>query len=265
MRSSSPGWATDLAILEHTGSLVEEHPDHLVVRTPTNPDFHWGNFVLVTDEDAVDDADGWVGVFGDAFPAAGWVAVGLPRMPAAPAPWVALGLDLELEDVLTTRTLPRPAPLTPGYTVRRFEGEDWEQDLARSVAENDTTGEEDPASFLRFARGQLRARQDVSARGLGAWFGAFTADDVLVADLGIVRCGSISRYQDVTTDEAHRRHGLASHLLGVAAQWAADAGCDQWVIVTGATNPAGRVYRACGFEPDTGAVQAYRRPSVRVP
>ncbi|MFL6168067.1 MAG: GNAT family N-acetyltransferase [Ornithinibacter sp.] len=261
MGSSPPGWATDLAILEHTGSRLEEHEDHLVVRTPDNPDFHWGNFVLVTDGDAVDDADRWVGVFGAAFPDAGWMSVGLPRMPAAPGRWSALGLGLELEDVLSTRALPRPTPLAPGYTVRRLEGEDWEQDLARSVAENDATGAEDRTSFLRFARGQLLARQDLSARGLGAWFGAFTPDGALVADLGIVRCGSTARYQDVTTDEAHRRQGLASHLLGVAAQWAADSGCEQWVIVTGATNPAGRVYRACGFVHDTGTVQAYRSPA----
>ena len=260
MRACPPGWATDLAILEHTGSRVEEHPDHLVVRTPANPGFYWGNFVLVTNEDTVDDADRWVGAFGEAFPEASWVSVGLPTMPSAPDSWVALGLDLELDDVLTTRTLPRRTPLPPGYTVRPLDGDDWEQDLARTVAENDATGEEAPESFLRFARGQLATRQDLAARGLGAWFGAFTADDVLVADLGIVRCGSAARYQDVTTDEAHRGKGLASHLLGVAAQWAADAGCDQWVIVTAATNPAGRVYRASGFAPDTGAVQAFRRP-----
>src|ERR1035437_7247013 len=47
--------------------------------------------------------------------------------------------------------------------------------------------------------------------------------------------------------------------LGAAAQWAADGGCDEWVIVTEATNPAGRVYRSLGFEPDTGNVQAYRK------
>ena len=75
-----------------------------------------------------------------------------------------------------------------------------------------------------------------------------------------MRCGPTARYQDVTTDEEHRGRGLASHLLGVAAQWAAERGCEQWVIVTGATNPAGRVYRRLGFAPDAGTVQAYRRP-----
>jgi hypothetical protein len=53
---------------------------------------------------------------------------------------------------------------------------------------------------------------------------------------------------------------VASHLLGVAAQWAAESGCDRWPIVTEPTNPAGRVYRSLGFAPDTdtGAIRAYR-------
>jgi GNAT superfamily N-acetyltransferase len=259
MRWCPPGWATDLAILEHTGSLVEEHEDHLVVRSPHHPDFFWGNFLLVTDEHAVDDAGHWVEAFHAAFPGAGWVAIGLPRMPADEDAWLTQGLDLELDDVLTTRALPRRTPLAEGYTVRRLDGADWEQDLARALADNLRLDEYEPAEYERFARGQLLARQDLSSRDLGAWFGAF-ADGRLVADLGIVRCGPAARYQDVTTDEAHRRRGLASHLLGVAARWAADGGCDQWVIVTGATNPAGRVYRAVGFEPDTGMVQAFRKP-----
>jgi hypothetical protein len=46
----------------------------------------------------------------------------------------------------------------------------------------------------------------------------------------------------------------------VAAAWAASRGCTQWVIVTEATNPAGRVYRKAGFELVEPIVQAYRAP-----
>jgi GNAT superfamily N-acetyltransferase len=76
-----------------------------------------------------------------------------------------------------------------------------------------------------------------------------------------VRRGTTVRYQSVGTDDEHRRRRLASHLLGVAARWAADQGCNRWVIVAEATNPAGRVYRSVGLEPDVGNVQAYRKPS----
>jgi hypothetical protein len=32
-----PGWATDLAVLEHTGSVIEDRGDYLVVRTRGTP------------------------------------------------------------------------------------------------------------------------------------------------------------------------------------------------------------------------------------
>lgn len=254
-----PGWETDLAVLQHTGSVIEDRGDHLLVRSPNNPDFHWGNFVFVTDEKAVDDADRWVDAFRSAFPEAAWVAIGLTRMPDNAEAWARRGLDLELDDVLTTRDLPQQTPLPEGYSVRRLTGEDWMQSVARSVAENHRTGEHEPESFARFAQAQMEARRALSEREAAAFFGAF-ADEVLVADLGIVRCGTTARYQSVGTAEDHRRRGHASHLLGVAARWAADHGCDRWVIITEATNPAGRVYRSVGFEPDIGNAQAYRRP-----
>ena len=50
------GWATDLAILEMTGSSIDDRGDHVVVRTRGNPDYHWGNCLLVTDPASVDDA-----------------------------------------------------------------------------------------------------------------------------------------------------------------------------------------------------------------
>jgi GNAT superfamily N-acetyltransferase len=257
MRDFPPGWATDLAILEHSGSLVEDRGDHLVVRSPHNPDFHWGNCLFITDPHGMDDATHWVTTFQSAFPHADWVALGLTHMPDDADAWAAHGLEVELDEVLSTSTLPRQAPLPPGYTVRRFDGEDWERSVGRMVAENLRTGEHEARAYARFARAQAATQRALSDRDVGAWFGAF-ADDALVAELGIVRCGTTARYQAVGTEQEHRGRGLASHLLGIAAAWAAERGCTQWVIVTEATNPAGRVYRRAGFAPDSGSVTAYR-------
>lgn len=258
------GWATDIAVLAHSGSRVENRGNHLVVRTPANPTFHWGNCLLVTDPDAVDDAQRWVELFEGAFPAATWVAIGLTRMPADVTGWAGRGLELGVDDVLATATLPRQMPLAAGYSVRALAGDDWEQVVAGAMAENERTGEWAPESHEPFARARTQADRALSERGIAAFFGAF-ADSVLVASLGVVRCGTTARYQSVGTGAQHRRRGLASHLLGVAARWAADQGCNRWVIVTEATNPAGRVYRSVGFETDTANVQAYRRPTITAP
>ncbi len=256
------GWATEVAVLEQSGSTVEDRGDHLVVRTPDIPTFHWGNCLLVTDPGAAGDAQRWVQAFQSAFPSATWVAIGLIRMPGDVAGWAEHGLELELNDVLATGTRPREAALAAGYAVRRLFGDDWEQVVELDLAENDRTAEWEPASYEPFTRARMQSHRAMSERDIAAFFGAF-ADNVLVANLGVVRCATTARYQNVGTDARHRRRGLASHLLGVAARWAADHGCDRWVIVTEATNPAGRVYRKAGFELDTATVQAYRRLRAR--
>jgi len=255
------GWATDLAILKLTGSKVEDRDDHLVVRTPDNPDYHWGNCLLVTDASRVDDADAWVTRFEAAFPDARWFAVGLPVMPAEVDAWARHGIELEQLDVLATSTIPHAAPLAEGYVVRALHDEDWSAVIERDIAENIRTGEYDPVTHAPFVRARIAAQRRLCEEGAAQWFGAFWGDD-LVADLGIVRCGSIGRYQAVGTDAGHRRRGLASHLLGVAAAWSADHGCSTWVIVTESTNDAGRVYRRAGFVLDQAEVNAYRRPRL---
>ncbi len=246
-------------MLEHGGSIVEDRGDHLVLRTPGNPDFHWGNCLFVTDPRLVDDAARWIETFRSVYPTAGWLAIGLARMPDDRAAWAGRGLQLEDDDVLTTRRLPSLTPLAAGYVVRQLAGGDWEQAVARALAENERTDEYEPLSQERFARARAASQRELSERGVAAFFGAF-AGEQLVADLGIVVCDRSARYQNVATDAGHRRRGLASHLLGVAARWASGRGCDRWVIVTEASNPAGRVYRRVGFEPDASSVSAYRKP-----
>jgi GNAT superfamily N-acetyltransferase len=259
MRDLPPGWATDLCVLEHGGSTIDDRGDHLVISSPHSPSYHWGNCVFVLAEDRLDDADHWIDVHHQAFPAAAWVSIGLPRMPDDTEGWSEADVELEVSDVLTTRTMPNQTAPPDDYTFRRLDGDDWAQYVRRAIEENDSTGEYDPASHAVFAEDQMRVRRDLSTRGVGAFFGAFSGNR-LVADLGIVLCGTTARYQSVGTDEDHRARGLASHLLGIAAAWAGERGCERWVIVTESTNPAGRVYRRAGFEPDVGNVTAYRKP-----
>jgi GNAT superfamily N-acetyltransferase len=262
MRSLPLGWATDVAVLELMGSTVEDHGDHVVVRTPQNPLFHWGNCIFVADPGAVDDAAKWVGVFGSAVPDADWVAIGLVQMPADESEWTRRGMELELDDVLATATPPRRTAPPDGYRVHALRSDDdWEQFVRRDLAYNEETGQYERQAHERFARARVQAYRKLSERDVAMFVGAFLEDE-LVGELGIVRCGQTARYQTVGTDPAHRGRGICSHLLGVAATRAAEWGCQRWVIVTAATNPAGRVYRRAGFELDAPIVTAYRPPAL---
>jgi GNAT superfamily N-acetyltransferase len=251
------GWQTDLAVLRLSGSTVEERPDHLVVRTPANPLFHWGNFVLVTDPAVVDDAPRWLEVFEQEFPDAAHRSIGLVEEPDDPAAWSALDLVVEHDDVLAMDTCPEAGPVPQGYLVKELaDAVEWEQSTGLRIGE---FAADDPRE-AQFERDATTLRIETTRSGRAAWFGAFCGDP-LVAELGIVDCGDgVARYQAVVTGAPHRRKGLAAHLLGVAARWAAERGARTWVIVAEEGSDADRLYRSRGFEPRDRGARAYRKP-----
>ena len=76
----SLAFQTDLMIRGISGSTVEDRGDHLIIRTPTNPGYHWGNFIVVGEDAA--DAPRWLEAFRAAHLRAAHVAISgsTPRM-----------------------------------------------------------------------------------------------------------------------------------------------------------------------------------------
>lgn len=251
-------WLTDIAVLVGSGSAVEEHADHLVVRTPANPTYAWGNFVMVTDSAIVDDAARWEAVFASSFPEAGHRAVGLPVGPTDVAAWEAAGLVIEHEDVLVRDAPLERRPLPEGYAVRPLSGDDdWERSLGLRLADLSDEQRTEPHRAA-YERRATEARRRLVGSGNAVFLGAF-AGDALAADQGILDCGAgVARYQDVITAAAHRRRGLTSHLLGEASAWAAERGVGTLVILADAGEAPSRLYQKLGFHPAEPSSQAYR-------
>ena len=168
-------WATDLGVLELFGSTIETHDDHLVVRTPTNPDFHWGNFILVTDERQTHLADHWVQVFGQAHPAADWIAIGLIAAPADPSQWRSRGLLVDVDEALSTTTIPVGGALAEGYRARRLAGADWAELANSEIRDNLESGLYDPEIHERFVRTRIQRLATLSESDALAYFGLSTA------------------------------------------------------------------------------------------
>lgn len=247
------GWSTDLAVLRLGDATFAHRDDHVVVRSPQNPTYYWGNFVLVTDPAASDDPDRWVSVFAAEFPGAAHCAIGLVSSPSDDGPWQGRDLVIERSDVLVARTPLRSSPCPEGYLVRPLRtAADWDASTALRCRE--APGQEE------FERRTTVTRAAMAAHSQVTWYGAF-AGEVLAAELGIVPIADgVARYQSVLTDAEHRRRGLVSHLLAVADADARAAGADRTVIIADQGSAAARLYRAAGFTPDSVAVQAYRGP-----
>ncbi len=253
------GIRTDLAILQLTGSRVTDHGGHLVVRSPHNPGHHWGNCVVVTDPTQAGDADRWLTVFAEAFPEARHLAVALPG-PTAPGPWLARGLEVEVDDVLVSDRPVATGDAPAGYVARSVRGDaDWSAMLALDLAGNAETGEHPEADYRRFAVARVQTWRELTETGSAEFVGAWpVGSGALAARVGIVDCDGTARFQEVLTASGHRRRGLATHLVGAASRWAVGRGCGRWVIVADRDSAAGRLYRQLGFVPAQAGYAAYR-------
>ena len=243
----SLGFATDLAAREREGSAIERHDDRTVVRTPENPDFRWGNFVLVPAGCRPERA---AELHADAFPTLPYATAGLDA--AEPdvdeAAWAAAGFEAERSSVLTAARVHRPSSDLP--PVRELRGEDWAAALAIEV---DEWGE--PEFQRRRFAGKRRAVDASAAVQAGA-----VVDGAVVAIAGVVDAGGgTARFQDVTTRTGFRRRGCAAALVVALAAVAADRfGSRRLVMVADPDGPAIGLYRRLGFQDEETQVQLTR-------
>src|SRR5919108_6510214 len=96
VRVTSLGFRTDVALRVLEGAQVTDRGDYLVVRSPDNPDFWWGNFILMGGAPQPGSAAAWLARFAAEFPAARHVALGADttdRQAVIPEDFPAAGLE----------------------------------------------------------------------------------------------------------------------------------------------------------------------------
>lgn len=266
MQLQSLGYATDLILTELDRS-VRDRGEYLVVRTPANPGFYWGNLLVFRKPPAEGDLERWDALFREEFAndaevhhrTFGWDTVageaGLIE------PFVAAGYMAVNDPVLAMDEPPEPRALAEGVVARELDGDaDWEcfRELNRAADERDT--EEDP-SYALFKRRQRDGYRRLVEGGLGSWFGAFQGER-MVAGCGLFGRGATRRFQSVETHPDFRRRGLCSGLIReVCRRGLAQDGARRLVIVAGDGEPAEQIYKRIGFRELQRQMGAFLRPA----
>lgn len=249
-RPRSLGFATDLELLLLQGSTVQARDGYLVVHTPANPTYHWGNHLVLEAAPAPGSLAAWLAVFREEHPGATHVAIGIddPAARLSSEEAGALGLEIEGDVVLSTSSL-GPVSVPDGVELRLLEPGADEQWSALVDLELGSYDGPDPASHRVFVERRLAGHRGLVAAGHGVWCAAYVDDGTPVANLGIFALpGGLARYQDVMTDAAYRRRGIAGALVGYAGHHAlSELGARTLVIVADREGPAIGVYRRAGF------------------
>jgi len=258
----SLGYRTDLMLLGLQGSAIEQQAGYQVIRTPANPTFYWGNFLLLSGPPAPGTVTSWVDTFAREFPGAEHVAIGVDGVRGDAgdrSELAAAGLQLDCSTVLTTGAVKPPPRPNETAQFRVLDGDaDWSAALELQEAVH---GHGDSEGWQGFHGRRLQAMRRLQAQGFGAWFGAFQAGR-MVSGLGVFGDGSgIARFQAVDTHPEHRNRGLAGTLVYRAGQYALQEKAAQTlVIVADSDEPAIRIYRSVGFGDAETQVQLQGQP-----
>lgn len=267
MEIRSLGYRTDLLVRRLAGSEVVDMGDHIVVRTPANPDFYWGTFLLVAAPVAPGDGRRWLALFSAEFPRADHVAIGIDGTGGDAgdiSEFLKVGMAMSVNTVLTASDLHAPARPHPDATCRALTtDDDWEQATALRVAVA-SDGGQDSAEHRRFLEDRIDEARRLVESGTAAHFGAFV-DGRLWSSLGLVADGAgLACLQDVETHPAGRRRGLAGTLVHAAGlHGLRHLGARTVVIVADPDGPATGLYQSLGFVGTERQVELLRPAHAR--
>lgn len=262
MNVTSLGFRTDLALLQLGGTTVEDRGDHLVVRSPHNPTFWWGNFLLLSSVPRPEDIDGWLDRFAAEFPAAAHLALGFDGADGRIedlAAFTERGLSCDASTVMSASAVHEPPRPNGAATYRQLmSDEDWAQSVELNLACND---EYEEPTHREFVTRRAATYRTLAAAGHGGWFGAFV-DGQLLSQMGLFSASpGLARFQSVETHPEARGQGLAGTLVHHVSQYGlGELGATTLVMVADPDYSAIRLYRSVGFADGESQLQAERRP-----
>ena len=271
----SLGWRTDLIFARFDGE-VTDCGNHVRVRTPGNPTFWWGNFLLFQHAPGAGDLERWMASFDDGIasrqPASRHRAFGIDvrERLELPPDFAAAGFTLNEATVLTLtrdRLLPSPKAPPEGFEFRVL---DLPRDAAAVVDKQvavDAT-RYDPVGYREFSERQMVRYAAMQRAGLGHWFGLVAQVDgrpVLAASCGLfrdpARSDGLGRFQYVSTHPAWRRRGLCTALVHAACRHGFEAmDLRMLAMVADPTDVAIDVYESLGFRRGVSTWQFERAP-----
>ena len=253
MNVKSLGYRTDLIFVAFDGEITDRG-DYLVIQSPANPNFYWGNYLLFSLPPREGDYVKWRELFIREIGAPpevehqtyGWDS---PEGDEGEIqPFLQAGFLLNREIVMQSTGFPQPAKPSTLVDVRPLTNEtDWAKALDNQVICREEGFEE--RDYREFRRRQMDRYQAMAASGLGDWYGAFI-EECLVADLGIFHDGGLGRFQSVQTHPDFRRRGIAGTLVAEASRHSKTKyDIDTLVIVADEGSGAARLYETLGFQP----------------
>lgn len=264
MKLQSLGLNTDLIFIEGKG-IIEDKGKYVLVKSPKNPRWHWGNFLIFKEAPAENSFQEWNTYFEDEFSdlnvehrAFAWDNLEEGNV----SEFIENGCSFEGVFTLATNEVNKTHKHNSDIVVKPIiTDSEWEQAYELQVLCRDQIYSEE--IYRQFKKPQMEEYRDLYLKGKGHWFGAFLNGEI-VGDLGIFH-GNVSgkplgRFQNVGTHPNHRRKGICSTLVYEASMQALESyPIDNLVMIADSNYHAAEIYKSVGFKEVEKMYSLYQR------
>ena len=246
MRIESLGLRTDFMFYRFFSELIDRS-DRVVVRTPDNPSFHWGNLIVYPEGPSGNDYQRWTRDFKEEFDE-------LPLVRHMTFTWDSVSSRTDTREFVregfeygATTVLVAEGSLSPQYPNR-------EVDLKIAQSDDDWRGisefhirlnplGQDVDEYRKVAEQQFAEYRRMTKQGFGNWYFA-TFENRIVADLGLFDEDGVARFQNIETAPEWRRRGIAQTLMAFAAD---SSRAKTFVVQADSDDSVVDLYKSLGF------------------
>ncbi|BBH51874.1 GNAT family N-acetyltransferase [Fluviispira sanaruensis] len=240
------GLKTDLMFFDFSKNKIEKE-DYFVLKTPHNPEFFWGNYLLFKKPPCQGDFEKWTESFQKEF-------AQIKDINHMTFSWEEIGNEVEIDkfkdaDFDFNETIVLMANkdnihckyLNPEIVCRRIvTDEDWDNILEFQLNTNERIPEK---KFKTYIIKKMKDFRTFSESGLGFWYAAYINNNI-ISDLGLYWNSEIARYRDIKTQKEYRKKGISQTLIAFAAH---DSKQNKFVIQTEEGGMAINMYKSIGF------------------
>ena len=204
------------AIFHRRDGFIDAFPTHWVIRTPSNPSFWFGNYLLFREAPRSGQLASWLDLHRATFGSTlnhttlGWDEPKVGEI----SQFIEAGFKPSHGISLSISAYHGGIEINPDLIVRPLHtAQEWEAMLQQQI-QIDTEDLHFPEDNGVFRRRQMEAAQTMVDDHRGHWWGAFRGPE-LVGGMGLFfdEAETIGRFQYVTTARAYRRQRVCTTLL----------------------------------------------------
>lgn len=247
-------------IFARSESEIIERESYIVIKTMSNPTYHWGNYLIFKRPPVDGDIINWINIFQREFSHyknfEHYVFAWDETSPPQSQEYLTHNFELQESISLQTSALNPPKHYNKNVVIRELQSDqDWiDADEVQIITRDPKFSYEE---YKEFKYKLSESYKKLIAEKRGARFGAFL-NDVLVADLGIYFEDDLARYQQVGTHPDYRNRGICGTLVYESGKHA----LLNWKVKTLAMEAdpeyhAARIYESVGFSPMENSYALY--------